>query len=104
MNGLLGLVGLGYRGRLVAVGVEAVRQELRRGRLRCVVVAADASPRTVDKVVRLAAAKQVPLVRGPSAGAIGARLGRPPVMAVGVRDRGLAEGVLRAASVSVTED
>ena len=27
-----------------------------------------------------------------------ARLGRPPVMAVGVRDRGLAQGVLRAAS------
>jgi hypothetical protein len=34
-------------------------------------------------------------VAGPDAAAIGARLGRPPVMAVGVRDRGLAEGILR---------
>jgi hypothetical protein len=52
----------------------------------------------VEKVVRLAEARRVPLVRGPRADEIGARLGRPPVMAVGVRDRGLAQGVLRAAS------
>ena len=101
MNGLLGLLGLGLKGGNVAVGVDAVRKELQGNRLGCVVVAADASPRAVEKVVRLAEARRVPLVRGPGAGAIGARLGRPPVMAVGVRDRGLAQGVLRAAS---TED
>ncbi len=98
MNRLLGLLGLGLRGRNVAVGVDAVRKELQGGRLGCVVLAADASPRAVEKVVRLAAARKVPLVRGPHADAIGARLGRPPVMAVGVRHRGLAQGVLRAAS------
>ncbi len=98
MSGLLGLLGLGLRGRNVAVGVEAVRKDLQGNRLGCVVVAADASRRAVEKVVRLAEARRVPLVRGPLAGEIGARLGRPPVMAVGVRDRGLAQGVLRAAS------
>jgi ribosomal protein L7Ae-like RNA K-turn-binding protein len=98
MSGVLGLLGLGLRGRNVAVGVEAVRKELQGNRLGCVVVASDASPRAVEKVVRLAEARRVPLVRGPSAGDIGARLGRPPVMEVGVRDRGLAQGVLRAAS------
>ena len=98
MSGLLGLLGLGLRGRNVAVGVEAVRKELQGDRLGCVVVAVDASPRAVEKVVRLAEARGVPLVRGPRADEIGTRLGRPPVMAVGVRDRGLAQGVLRAAS------
>ncbi|HEX2449516.1 MAG TPA: ribosomal L7Ae/L30e/S12e/Gadd45 family protein [Gemmatimonadales bacterium] len=98
MSGVLGLLGLGLRGRNVAVGVDAVRKELQANRLGCVVVAADASPRAVEKVVRLAEARKVPLVRGPGAEEIGARLGRPPVMAVGVRDRGLAQGVLRAAS------
>jgi ribosomal protein L7Ae-like RNA K-turn-binding protein len=101
MSGVLGLLGLGLRGRNVVVGVDAVRKDLQGDRLGCVIVAADASPRTVDKVVRLAEARRVPLVRGPRADEIGARLGRPPVMAVGVRDRGLAQGVLRAAS---TED
>ena len=98
MSGLLDLLGLGLRGHNVAVGVEAVRKELQGNRLGCVVVASDASPRTVEKVVRLAQARRVPLVRGPRAEDLGAQLGRPPVMAVGVRDRGLTQGVLRAAS------
>jgi len=99
MSGLLGLIGLGYRGRRVTVGVDGVRKELQAGKCWCVVVAEDASPRAVDKVVRLAAAKGVPLLPGPSAAAIGAQLGKPPVMAVGVRDRALASGIVQLAAV-----
>jgi ribosomal protein L7Ae-like RNA K-turn-binding protein len=99
MSGLLGLVGLGYRGGRIVVGVDAVRRELQAGKCWCVVVAEDASPRTVEKVVRLAAAKGVPLLPGPCAAAIGAQLGRPPVMAVGVRDRALAGGMVQLATV-----
>jgi hypothetical protein len=36
---------------------------------------------------------------GPSAAAIGAQLGKPPVMAVGVRDRALASGIMQLAAV-----
>jgi ribosomal protein L7Ae-like RNA K-turn-binding protein len=99
MSGLLGLIGLGYRGRRIIVGVDGVRKELQAGKCWCVVVAEDASPRAVDKVVRLATAKGVPLLPGPSAAAIGAQLGKPPVMAVGVRDRALAGGMVQLAPV-----
>jgi ribosomal protein L7Ae-like RNA K-turn-binding protein len=97
MRGLLGLLGLGYRGGRVVVGVDAVRKELQAGKCWCVVVANDASPRAVDKVVRLARAKGVRMLPGPGAAAIGAQLGKPPVMAVGVRDRALASGMLQLA-------
>ena len=97
MTGLLGLIGLGYRGRRIIVGVDGVRKELQAGKCWCVVVAEDASPRAMEKVVRLAAAKGVPLLPGPSAAAIGAQLGKPPVMAVGVRDRALAGGMVQLA-------
>ena len=99
MSGLLGLLGLGYRGGRVVIGVDAVRRELQAGKCWCVVVAEDASPRTVDKVVRLARAKGVQLMPGPRAAAIGAQLGKPPVMAVGVRDRALASGIAQLAAV-----
>jgi ribosomal protein L7Ae-like RNA K-turn-binding protein len=99
MNGLLGLIGLGYRGRRIVVGVDGVRKELQAGKCCCVVVAEDASPRALEKVVRLASGKNVPLLTGPSAAAIGAQLGKPPVMAVGVRDRALASGMVQLAPV-----
>jgi ribosomal protein L7Ae-like RNA K-turn-binding protein len=98
MSGLLGLLGLGYRGRRIVVGVDAVRKELQAGKCWCVVVAEDASPRAMEKVVRLAGAKGVPLLPGPPAAAIGAQLGKPPVMAVGVRDRALAGGMVQLAT------
>jgi len=92
------LLGLGLRGGLVVVGVTGVRAKLGgRGRgLACVVLAADASARTMDKVARLARARGVPVLRGPTAGELGASLGRPPVQAVGVRDAALARGLVRA--------
>ncbi|HXQ30173.1 MAG TPA: ribosomal L7Ae/L30e/S12e/Gadd45 family protein [Gemmatimonadales bacterium] len=96
MSRLQGLLGLGMRARSVVVGVAGVRARLRSGSVRCVVLAADASARTRDKVERLAVARGVPVVRGPEAAALGAGLGRPPVQAVGVEDGALARGVVEA--------
>jgi ribosomal protein L7Ae-like RNA K-turn-binding protein len=96
-GGVLGLLGLGHRAGHVVIGVEGVRRGLQAGQVRCVVFASDASPRAVEKVIRLARAHGVPLVPGPHADAIGMKLGRPPVMVAGVRDRALADGLGRLA-------
>ncbi len=95
---LLGLIGLGVRGGLAMPGVEVTRAWVQQGKCHVVVVAQDASPRARMKVVRLAQGAGVPLVAGPDASTLGARLGRPPVMVVGVRDRSLAAGILAAAA------
>jgi len=95
-DALARLLGLGLRARRVVIGVAGVRAQLQRGALGCVVVAADASPRTREKVERLARARGVPVLRGPSAERLGAGLGRPPVQAVGVSDPGVARGLLAA--------
>jgi len=101
---LLRLLGLGYRARQVVLGVESVRSGLQAGRLACVVVAGDASPRAQDKVVRLAAAKGIPLIAGPSAEVIGARLGKPGIMVAGVVDRALARGIANAAPAAAPRE
>jgi ribosomal protein L7Ae-like RNA K-turn-binding protein len=90
------LLGLGMRAGRVVVGVTGVRARLRRGSVRCVVLAADASDRTRDKVERLARACGIPVVQGPAAVALGAGLGRAPVQAVGVEDGALARGVVKS--------
>ena len=67
---------------------------MQRGKLMCVVLAADAGERTMEKVTRLAEAKGIPVLRGPVATELGAGLGRPPVQAVGVADAALARGLM----------
>lgn len=91
---LLRLLGLGVRAGTVVVGVAGVRAGLQRGTVACVVLAADASPRTTEKVERLAHGRGIPVLRGPAAAQLGAGLGRPPVQAAGVADRALAHGLL----------
>jgi len=92
----LGLLGLGRRAGTVVVGVAGVRARLQADQLACVVLAADAGPRTRDKVERLAVARGVPVLVGPAADRLGAALGSPPVQAVGVSDKALARGLLTA--------
>ena len=92
---LIRLLGLGLRAGRVVVGVTGVRAQLQRDGLSCVVLAADASARTREKVERLARARGVSVLAGPAALDLGSGLGRRPVQAVGVADAGLARGLLR---------
>jgi len=92
-----GLLGLGNRSGSLRVGVEGVRAGLQADEFRCVVVAADATGRVEDKVIRLALGKRVPLVAGPTADRLGAAVGKPPVMVVGVMERALADAVVQRA-------
>jgi ribosomal protein L7Ae-like RNA K-turn-binding protein len=92
---LAALLGLGHRGGHVVIGVMGVRARLQQGRLAAVVLATDAGPRTRDKVERLALARGVPVMIGPTAERLGAQLGRPPVQAVGIADQALARGLRR---------
>jgi ribosomal protein L7Ae-like RNA K-turn-binding protein len=92
---LAALLGLGLRGGTVVIGVAGVRARLQQDRLVVVVLASDASARTKEKVERLAVARGIPVLRGPVAERLGAKLGRPPVQAAGTGDRALARGLMR---------
>ncbi len=58
-----------------------------------VVVAGDRSPRTDEKVGRLARARGIPVLVGPQAAVLGRQIGRTAVQAVGVQDAQLAAGI-----------
>ena len=94
---VLGLLGLGVRGRLAVVGVDRVREAAHRGALRVAVMAADASPHSRGKVEGLLAAKGVPVVSVPSAAELGGVAGRETTTVIGVVDAPMAQGILAAA-------
>ena len=90
---VLGLVGLGVRARNVVVGVEQVRLAARRGKLALALVAPDASPNSLKKLLPLLGATKVRVVQGPGAAALGAVVGRESTAAIGVTDAALARGL-----------
>ena len=90
---LLGLVGLGVRGRGAIVGVQQVREAARRGKLHLAIAATDASSNSLEKVIPLLRARGVQVVSGPSAAELGGAAGRETTAVIGIVDKGLAKGI-----------
>ncbi len=90
---MLGLLGLGLRARNAVVGVEQVRIAARKGRLALAVVAPDASPNSLKKLLPLLEATKVRVVQGPGAESLGSVAGRESTAAIGVSDAALARGI-----------
>ena len=90
---LLGLIGLGVRGRGAVVGVERVRDAAKRGKIHLAIAAPDASSNSLDKVVPLLKARGISVIAGPTAAELGAATGRETAAVVGIVDKGLAKGI-----------
>lgn len=99
----LGLVGLGLRGRLAVVGVQQVRDAAKHGKLKVALVAHDASKNSLDKVVGLLKAREVPMIDKFSAVELGTVAGREAVAVIGVTNTGLARGIRDAFAGSAAE-
>jgi ribosomal protein L7Ae-like RNA K-turn-binding protein len=90
---VLSLVGLGARGRLTVVGVEQVRNAAIRDKLEYAVVALDASPHSLKKIVPMLRARRIGFAEGPSAAELGRAVGKESAAVVGIVDAHLAHGV-----------
>jgi ribosomal protein L7Ae-like RNA K-turn-binding protein len=90
---VLGLVGLGARGRLVVVGAEQVRLAAQKGSVQLVLVARDVSRHSLDKVIPVLRARGVEMVEWPSAAELGGAVGRDITAAIGIVDQALARGI-----------
>jgi len=93
---VLGLVGLGLRGRLAVVGVQQVRDAAKHGKLKVALVATDASKNSLDKVSNLLKALEIPVVGALSSTELGGVAGRESVAVIGVTNAGLARGIMTA--------
>ena len=90
---LLRLVGLGIRSRGAVIGVEQVREGVKKNKVAFAVVAANASQNSLDKIVPLLNARRVRFVEVPSAAELGAVANRDSTAVVGIVDRQLAKGI-----------
>src|SRR3954469_16143927 len=90
---LLGLIGLGVRGRGALVGVQQVREAAKRGKLHLAIAAPDASSNSLDKVLPLLRARGIMVIEGPSASELGNAAGREITAVIGIVDKGLAKGI-----------
>lgn len=88
------LLGLARRAGAVAPGTDAVRQAVRDGHARVVLLAVDASPAQLDKIARTMNERSIPMARLGDRAMLGAAVGLAPLSAVAVTNASLAERVV----------
>ncbi len=92
---LSGALGLARRSGQLGFGARIVRERIRDGAARLVVVAGDASPRARERLARLCRQHGVPVVTCESGAALGRWLGLGILSAVAILDEGLASSILK---------
>jgi ribosomal protein L7Ae-like RNA K-turn-binding protein len=75
------------------VGVERVREGVKKNKVAFAVVAMSASRHSLDKIVPLLNARRVRFIEVPSAAELGGAVGRDSTAVVGIVDRQLAKGI-----------
>ena len=86
----LALLGLAARAGGIAPGTERVREAVRGGRARVAFLATDASANSRDKIVPLLVKHAVPTIERFDRSGLGAAIGKAPVSAVAVLEKGIA--------------
>ena len=98
------LLGLARRAGAVAPGTEAVRQAVRGGEARVVLLARDASPAQLGKIARTLKDRSIPAARVGNRETLGAAVGLAPLSAVAVTNASLAEQVVAELSDLLVHD
>ena len=90
----LGILGLARRAGRVSGGTEVVRQAIRDGRAKLVVMATDASDTQLDKIRSTIHNRTIPQVHLGDRNMLGAAIGSAPLAAVAVTDASFAARLL----------
>jgi len=101
---VLRLLGLAARAGSVVPGTDQVRIAARRGELRFVLLAEDASENSRQKLVPLLTAKKIPYQTTYSRVELGEAVGRSPLSALGLTDASLARRARELIGVSGVQE
>ena len=89
----LQMLGIARRAGELVIGSEAVERAARSGELRLAVIARDAGENARGRVLPALEQGGVPVAECGSRDELGRALGRPPTVAVGLTDTGMARAV-----------
>ena len=91
---LHGRLGIAQKAGLLVSGQDAVRQAVKNGTVVLILLAEDASPRTLKEFTLLAESKGIPWRQGGTRQEFGAALGKPDRAVIAMTDRGFAKSML----------
>lgn len=93
INKIYGLLGLGARAGKIVSGMDAVSDDLKRNKIKLLVVAKDASDKTRKNIEYLAERKTVPMIVIGTIFDNSKAIGKENRAVIGVKDKNISDGI-----------
>ena len=95
INKVYGLLGLCSRAGKIVSGMEAVSDEVRRNKVKLLIVSEDASKKTIENIKYLAEKKNVKMVVIGNIENNSKAIGKENRAIIGVKDKNIADGIIK---------
>ena len=93
INKVYGLLGLCSRAGKIVSGMDAVLEDLRKNKIKLIIVAEDASEKTISNIKFLANPKKVPVLILGKIENNSKAIGKENKAIIGIKDKNIAEGI-----------
>lgn len=93
VNKVYGLLGLCARAGKVVSGMDAVCDDLKKNKIKLIIVAEDASQKTIDNIKFLADKKNVPIIRIGNIEDNSRAIGKENRAIIGIKDKNISNGI-----------
>ncbi|MDD4000002.1 MAG: ribosomal L7Ae/L30e/S12e/Gadd45 family protein [Bacilli bacterium] len=104
MNKGLNIIGLAYKAGKLVTGEDRVLRSLKKGKLHLVLVAKDASPKTIDKFSKKGFYYKTPLNLDYTCDELSHSIGKPMVKILAITDKGFFEALKRNLNGGATDE
>ena len=92
-NKTLGLIGLATKAGKISFGSDSVEEDIKRGKVKLLIIVEDASERTKNKFVKISDEYKIPIILDGDIKEISKAIGKTNKAVIGVKDSGFAKAI-----------
>lgn len=94
-NKILGLIGLATRARKIAFGADSVELEIKKKKVKLIVVAEDSSERTKNKFRKLSEEYNIPIIEKETIETLSKAIGKDNKAIIGIEDINFSKEIIK---------
>ena len=93
INNIKGVIGLAARARKICFGADSVEDEIKKNKVKLVIIAQDSSERTKEKFKKICNQYNIPYIVDGTIEEISKTIGKSNKVIIGIRDINMAKGI-----------
>ncbi len=93
INNIIGIIGLAARARKISFGADSVEEDIKKRKVKLVIVAEDSSDRTKEKFKKICELNNIPIIIDGKIEELSKAIGKSNKAIIGIKDINIVRGI-----------